>query len=119
MNGSKTHREIPDFRREDGIWVRTAEEKGNAFFQRFLQQTDQDNEAERVTLMRRLQYHYSDELTEPHEVIEKETLAKVISKANNSAPGPDGIKYADLKLLESQEMQSLADMLNDSIAQEL
>ena len=89
MNNSKTKSEVPDFRREDDVWVRTPEEKGKAFFDRFVQQTDQGNEEERITLMRRLQYHYREELLEPHEEIKKETLVKVIKQATNSAPGPD------------------------------
>ena len=28
MNRAKKHAEIPDFRREDDVWVRTEEEKG-------------------------------------------------------------------------------------------
>ena len=118
MNNSKTKRGIPDFRREDDVWVRTPEEKGSAFFERFLRQTDQDNEEERSTLMPRLQYYYSDELAEPHEEIKKETLVKVIAQANNSAPGPDGVKYEDLKNLGVQDMQSLTDMLNESYAEQ-
>ena len=58
MNNSKSKSEVPDFRREDDVWVRTPEEKGKAFFDRFVQQTDQGNEEERITLMRRLQYPY-------------------------------------------------------------
>ena len=69
MNGNKAQAQIPDFRREDDVWVRTPEEKGTAFLERFLRQTDQGNEEERSALIRTLQYHYRDyELTLPHEV---------------------------------------------------
>ena len=54
MNGNKAQAQIPDFRREDDVWVRTPEEKGTAFLERFLRQTDQDNEEERSALIRRL-----------------------------------------------------------------
>ena len=40
MNNTKKGNNIPDFRREDNIWVRTPEEKGKAFLERFLAQTD-------------------------------------------------------------------------------
>ena len=69
MNGNKAHAYIADFRREDDVWVRTPEEKGRAFLEIFLRQTDQGNEEERSALIRTLQYHYRDELTWPHEDI--------------------------------------------------
>ena len=37
MNNNKSKSEVPDFRREDDVWVRTPEEKGKAFFDRFVQ----------------------------------------------------------------------------------
>ena len=33
MNGNKAQAQIPDFRREDDIWVRTPEDKGTAFIE--------------------------------------------------------------------------------------
>ena len=51
MNGNKAQAQIPDFRREDDVWVRTPEEKGTAFLERFLRQTDQGNEEERSALI--------------------------------------------------------------------
>ena len=115
MNGNKSQTEIPDFRREDDVWVRTAEEKGTAFLERFLRQTNQDNEEERLNLMRRLQCFYEDEITMPNSEIKTETLSRVITQATESAPGPDGIKDSDLKTLNEQELQDLTTMLNNSL----
>ena len=92
MNGNQSQKEIPDFRREDDIWVRTPEEKGSAFLERYLRQTDQDNEEERGLLVRRLQHHYEEELSTPHANIEADTLSRVIKQATDSAAGPDGVK---------------------------
>ena len=36
MNCAKKHKEIPDFRTEDDVWVRTSEEKGKALLERYL-----------------------------------------------------------------------------------
>ena len=118
MNGNKAQAQIPDFRREDDIWVRTPEEKGTAFLERFLRQTDQGNEEERSALIRTLQYHYRDELTLPHEVIEAEDVSRAIANASESAPGPDGVKYSDLKTLNDQDLHCLTDQLNQSIAEQ-
>ena len=42
MNCSKKVKDIPDFRTEDDVWVRTPEEKGTALFDRFLRQTGRE-----------------------------------------------------------------------------
>ena len=115
MNGNKSKAEIPDFRTEDDVWMRTSEEKGAAFLERFLRQTDQKNEEARSSLMGRLETYFEDELTIPDSGIKADTLKRVISQATESAPGPDGIKYSDLNSLNEQEMQDLTSMLNDSL----
>ena len=69
-----------------------SQKRGTAFFERLLCQTDQGNEEERSALIRRLQYHYRDELTLSHEDIEAGDLSRVIANASESAPGPDGVK---------------------------
>ena len=33
MSGNKAQAQIPDFRREDDIWVRTPEDKGTTFLE--------------------------------------------------------------------------------------
>ena len=116
MNCTKKAKDIPDFRREDGVWVRTPEEKGTALFDRFLNQTDQKNESERKELLGSLQQMYEDELLTPHTPIEADGLQRVIAEATESAPGPDGVSYSDLKTLGDQDHQSLTNMLNDSFA---
>ena len=45
-------------------------------------------------------------------------MVRVIAQAKNSAPGPDGVKYEDLKTLSSQDMQSLTNTLNNSLAEQ-
>ena len=82
------------------------------FLERYLRQTDQNNEEERGSLVRRLQYYYEDDLLTPHADIKADTLSRVIKQATDSAPGPDGVKYSDLKTLTEGEMQTLSDMLN-------
>ena len=109
MSGNKAQAQILDFRWEDDIWVRTLENKGTAFLGWFLRQTDQGNEKERSTLIRRLQYHYRYKLTMPREDIEAEDISGVIENASESARGPDGEKYSDLKTLNCQELHCHTD----------
>ena len=109
MNGNKAQAQILDFRWEDDIWVRTLENKGTAFLGWFLRQTDQGNEKERSALIRRLRYHYRYERTMPREDIEAEDISGVIENASESARGPDGEKYSDLKTLNCQELHCHTD----------
>ena len=51
MNNKQKSRTIPDFQREDNVWVRSDEEKGEALFNRYMLQTNQDNEQERKDLI--------------------------------------------------------------------
>ena len=118
MNNTRKGSSIPDFRREDEIWVRTPEEKGKAFLERFLMQTDQQNEDERSQLMASLNDHFESQnsFIFPHEEIRPDVLRRIITQAENSSPGPDGIKYSDLGDLDDGDMEALADMLNSSLA---
>ena len=78
--------------------MRTPEAKGSAFLERYLRQTDQNNEVERGSLVRRLQYYYEEDLLTPHADIKADTHS-VIKQETDSAPCPDGVKYSDLKTL--------------------
>ena len=116
MNGATKRSEVPDFRREDGVWVRTPEEKGTALLERYLKQTDQGNEFERRVLMQGLQERFEDELRMPHTNIETSSVKAIIATATDSASGPDGVRYKSMKDLDQQGMQYLTNMLNDSLA---
>ena len=96
--------------------IRTSEEKGLALLDRFLRQTDQGNETERSALLHGLQDQYESELRNPHMPIKADVLKCVIATSSDSAPGPDGVKYTDLKNLTDDDLQSLTNTLNDSYA---
>ena len=53
---------ICDFQSEDGSWMKTDQEKGEALFNRYLQQTDQKNEVERRNLLNTIRQHFADEV---------------------------------------------------------
>ena len=74
------------------------------------------NEEERKTLLGRLQVQYEDDLLTPHNQIKAEVLKNVIAQADESAPGPDGVRYSDLKTLGEEDHQCLTNMLNNNFA---
>ena len=109
MNNTRKGSTIPDFRREDEVWVRTPEEKGNAFLERFLAQTDQQNAEERGQLMAGLHDHFEnqDSFMLPPREIRSDVLKRIVNTAENSSPGPDGIKYSDLGGLGEEDFVAL------------
>ena len=52
----------------------------------------------------------------PHQPISSEAVKTLISQADESSPGPDGIKYSDLGTLDEEELEALTELLNDSLA---
>ena len=39
----------------------------------------------------------------------------MVAQSTDSAPGPDGVKYSDIKTLNEQDLQSLTNLLNRSL----
>ena len=115
MNRTKRHAEMPDFRREDDLWMRTDEEKGTALFERYLQQTDQKNADSRLELLQSLQTGYGTELRWPFLALYPDKLSRIIKHASDSAPGPDGVTYNHLSSLDSDELTALTDVLIESV----
>ena len=87
---------ILDFQREDNIWVRTDEEKGEALFSRYLKQTNQDNELERRNMLNNIQMHFDDDQDVGIELT-TDTVRRTIMSGNDTAPGPVGFKKHSLK----------------------
>ena len=118
MNNSKKANDVPDFRNEEDVWMRTPEEKGKAFLERYLKQTDQKNEQARRDLMSRMETYFEDQnaFMFPHKQISSEVVKNLISQADESSPGPDGIKYSDLGTFDEEELEALTQLLNDSLA---
>jgi ribonuclease HI len=115
MNGIASRSGIPDFQTSDQILKKSDEEKGHAFLERYIEQTDQGDKEERLVIMEKL-----SELCVNAESIESLTVTCDIIQATlkrslNSAPGPDGIRYSDIKNLTDDDMECLASELNESI----
>ena len=113
MQSKQRVQAIPDFQTEDGVWVRTEEEKGKALFERYRQQTDQNNEAERRETMTAITRNYDENLFT--EFITYENVEYCAKHTTSSAPGPDGVRYAHIKALEEADLRALAEKLNDSL----
>ena len=104
---------ICDFQSEDGTWAKTDQEKGEALFNRYLQQTDQQNEDERRNLLSAIRRQFEDEIFSFS--LEESTVEKNISHSANTAPGPDGVRFSHMKELDDDGVSQLTALLNDSL----
>ena len=95
MQNKTKSKNIPDFTNDRGVWMRNDCEKGEALFERYTKQTDQQNEDERLMYVRRLRAHYEDD---PSSVeIRPDIVRHHIRSSCDSAPGPDGVRYSHMK----------------------
>lgn len=113
MNRQQTTTSIPDFTTENNKWAKTDAEKGEALFQRYLQQTDQRNEAERLDILNGLRTQFGDCL--PAIAITPEMLEAALKRSADTAPGPDGVRYSHMGTLEPRDMAELAERLDSSL----
>ena len=87
--------------------------KGEALFKRNAKQTDQQDEDERHTYVRRLRAHFEDE---PSSIeIQPDIVKHHIKHSKDSAPGPDGVRYSHLKSLSDKEIAELTTVLQRSV----
>ena len=93
--------------------MKTDQEKGEALFNRYLQQTDQKNEVERRNLLNTIRQHFADEV--PIYSLQESTVQKNISNASNTAPGPDGVRFSHMKSLGDDDINELTTVLNESL----
>ena len=105
---------ICDFQREDGSWVKTDQEKGEALFERYLQQTDQRNEDERRNLLNAIRQSFEGEIFSYS--LSDSTVKGNIAHSANTAPGPDGVRFSHMKSLDDGEISQLTALLNESLA---
>ena len=113
MKNKKKSKTIPDFQRDDNVWVRSDEEKGEALFARYLQQTNQDNEVERTNLLNTLKMNFDGQGTDIS--LTPELVRFYISSAKDTAPGPDGVRKAHLAQLDETSTDELTDVINTSL----
>jgi len=94
----------------------TDEERGKAFLERYLKQTDQNNLEER----RRIKEELS-RLVEAGPPMDEckftvDDIRAMTKEAKISAPGPDGVRYDKIGELSDADIQEIADLFNRSMS---
>ena len=86
MDGSKKAKDIPDFRRQNGFWMRSQEDTKTALFDTFMSQTGQGNETEGRMMLNNKAQLYEEDLMTPNSQINADILQRFIAQATESAP---------------------------------
>ena len=112
MEGKNNDHTVPDLLDASGAVLKTNSEKGSAFLDRFLEQSDQKNAGERKTLLagltRTLERNGHDEQ------ITTEEFSAAIARLKNTAPGPDGVRNVDIQHLSEEEKRELLSIYRES-----
>ena len=82
-------------------------------FQRYLQQTDMKNKAERKSMLNTIQQKFDNELV--CQQISLDDVDVVAKYSASSAPGPDGVRLEHINKMEEGEMRALTAKRNDSL----
>ena len=115
MNGTRADRTTTAIKDESGTSLETDEEKGKAYLTRYIQQTHQTNRQERIDTLEIMQHavprnlEYGDPVTE-------EVVKGTISRAKDSAAGPDGLRYKHLKGASESDLKEIVKNFNASLA---
>ena len=83
---------------------RSDEEKGKALFNRYLEQTNQENEVERRNTLNNLRIHFTSQ-----------TVKRTIMSGKDTAPGPDGLRNSHIKRLSEADVDVLTQAFNNSL----
>ena len=83
--------------------------KGEALFELFLRQTDQNNEELRSAFLGSIREYF--DIAPRIATISPKSLESHIKASDNLAPGPDGVEYSHLKILSEDDIHDLAGVL--------
>ena len=113
MEGKRSQHTTPDLSDSAGTILKTNAEKGAAFLERFIQQSDQQNASERKEILDNL--HKKVERCGQDEKITEEDLLMAIKKLRDTAPGPDRVRNTEFKTLSDEHQNELLELYNESL----
>jgi ribonuclease HI len=115
MNGPRKDKRMCDFQRADLTWCRSDEEKGTAFLCNFLSQLNCHNRDVNSHLRNSTDL-LGATLLNSETSITPEEIREALRISGNTAPGPDGIRYGDLRGMTDEEVEELCSVFNNSLA---
>ena len=115
MEGKRGTDTTPDMIDMQGGLLKTNEEKGTALFERFVQQSDQSNLKEREQLLAALQASHTGNIHDD-EITEEDFEGALRNSSKVTAPGPDGVRYSDIRNLSDEDKTELFELYQESFS---
>ena len=99
MEGCATNNTTPDLIDANGEVLKTNKEKGTALFQRFVQQSNPNNLDEKEAVWKGLDRTLTEAGLNDDLTTELGFTEALSGLSKDKAPGPDKVKYSDIKSL--------------------
>ena len=116
MEGCAEHTNAPDLIDASGAVLKTSKEKGSALLQHFVQQSNQNNLDERKAVWKGLDRTLTEAGSNDDLITELEFTEALSGLSKDTAPGPDKVKYSDIKNLSVDNKSELFRLFEESFA---
>ena len=116
MEGCAANTNTPDLIDASGSVLKTSKEKGSALLQRFVQQSNQNNLDERKAVWEGLDRTLTEAGSIDDMITELEFTEALSGLSKDTAPGPDRVKYSDIKNLSVHNKSELFRLYEESFA---
>ena len=116
MEGCAANTNTPDLVDANGAVLKTSKEKGSALLQRFVQQSNQNNLDERKAVWKGLDRTLTEAGSNDDIITELEFTEALSGLSKDTAPGPDRVKYSDIKNLSVDNKSELFRLYEESFA---
>ena len=116
MEGCAANTNTPDLIDASGAVLKTNKEKGSALLQRFVQQSNQNNLDERKAVCKGLDRTLTEAGSNDDMITELEFTEALSGLSKDTAPGPDRVKYSDIKNLSVDNKSELFRLYEESFA---
>ena len=116
MEGCAANTNTPNLIDVSGAVLRTSKEKGSALLQRFVQQSHQNNLDERKAVWKGLDRTLTEAGSNVDMITELEFTEALSGLSKDTAPGPDRVKYSDIKNLSVDNKSELFRLYEESFA---
>ena len=116
MKGCAANTNTPGLIDASGAVLKTSKEKSSALLQRFVQQSNQNNLDERTAVWKGLDRTLTEAGSNDDMITELEFIEALSGLSKETAPGPDRVKYSDIKNLSVDSKSELFRLYEESFA---
>ena len=116
IEGCAANTNTPDLIDASGAVLKTSKEKGLALLQRFVQQSSQNDLDERKAVWKELDRTPTEAGSNDDLITELEFTEALSGLSKDTAPGPDRVKYSDIKNLSVDNKSELFRLYEESFA---